>query len=48
MAVWKIATVLAALAVAASADSVLDWGDSDFEAGVAAQETALVMFYAPW
>ncbi|XP_034245392.1 protein disulfide-isomerase A3 [Thrips palmi] len=48
MAVWRIAAVLAALAVVASADSVLDWGDDDFASGVAGQETALVMFYAPW
>lgn len=29
-------------------ESVLEWGDSEFETVISQHETALVMFYAPW
>lgn len=46
-ALLKLVVAVAALSAVVLADSVIEWGDSDF-ASVSEHDTALVMFYAPW
>lgn len=45
---WRIAATLSVLTAVALGESVLEWGDSEFETVISQHETALVMFYAPW
>lgn len=48
LSLCRLAVALCALSAVAVADSVLDWGDSDFSTVINEHDTALVMFYAPW